>query len=116
MTEPSVRLFNIMLSQKFLIFNGNYSQLEFEEAAQLFYDYCIVEMPSTQCPPDHYGRRVRTPARPKWRDIPNFGKKTLDELKIILKIPQQEPVMCLGYLVPHNVYKRLKTMAGKARI
>ena len=112
MAKISTRLANIMLVHDFLrgreMHPINYTwkpfepitQDEVETAAKLFYPHCMERLPSG----------------PRWKQMPNMGKGTILELAKFAGVKHQEPKKCFGFLVPDELYNRLKKMAKNGQI
>lgn len=114
--KVSTRVANCMANAGFDIKHTSYglpSEVDKSEVLK-FYEYCIEWKPGYK---SEYWPYSKIPAGPEWKRLPNFGKKSFDEVCAIVhgSIPEK-PMGCFGVMVPPALYAKLKRMAEEGQI
>jgi hypothetical protein len=114
--EVSTRIKNCMLAEGFQVPFTRYSKpnmVSVEEAVR-FYEYCVEHLPSGK---SKWYPFDSVPSGPRWKRIPNFGKKTFNELYQIVHQGEPEQLKgCFGVMVPISLYEKLKAMAEAGQV
>jgi len=113
-SRPSTRLVNLMHIYDFLP-KAEWGEVRvvspsvMQAAAPAFLAYVLEEVPGVK---DDVWPWRNTPPGPRWKSMPNFGKKTLDELRALVGV-QDVALKRVSVWVPANRIDELRQIAAQ---